>query len=175
MSHPGASAYLAQRPPRYALTSRTVVHAPIADVFEFFSKPENLGIMTPTEMGFLITSISGPMEVGTLISYRIRVGGVPLKWKTRIDAWEPGRRFVDAQIIGPYACWWHEHLFESAGMDRTIMADRVLYAPPLGFLGRAANLLFIKHSLREIFSFRSDAIGLRFGETAIAGVPRVAS
>jgi ligand-binding SRPBCC domain-containing protein len=98
-----------------------------------------------------------------LISYRLRVGGVPLKWKTRIDAWEPGRRFVDAQIGGPYACWWHEHRFEADGADRTIMADRVLYAPPLGILGRAANHLFIKNSLRAIFSFRSDAIRLRFG------------
>ena len=106
-----ASAYLTQRRPRYALTARTLVSAPIADVFEFFSRPENLGVITPANMGFLITSISGPMDEGTEIAYRLRVGGVPLKWKTRIVVWEPGQRFVDAQIAGPYACWWHEHRF----------------------------------------------------------------
>jgi len=132
-------------------------------------------MLTPANMGFAITDISGPMEEGTLISYRLRVGGFPLKWKTRIDAWEPGRRFVDAQITGPYACWWHEHRFEADGAGRTIMEDRVLYAPPLGIFGRAANQLLIKRSLRAIFSFRSDAIQLRFGAASVASAAQVAS
>ncbi len=170
-----ASAYLMQRRPRYALTARRLVSASIADVFEFFSRPENLGVMTPANMGFLITSISGPMEEGTEISYRLRVGGVPLKWKTRIDAWEPGRRFVDAQIAGPYACWWHEHRFETDAGGRTIMEDRVLYAPPFGILGRLANLIFIEGALRAIFSFRSDAIRLRFGDSTALDLARAAS
>jgi ligand-binding SRPBCC domain-containing protein len=151
------------------------VPAPLGDVFEFFSRPENLGILTPSNMSFAITSMSGPMEDGALIAYRIRVAGVPVKWTTRIEAWEPGRRFVDAQISGPYACWWHEHRFEADGAGRTIMGDRVLYAPPLGIIGRAANQLFIKSSLRGIFSFRSDAIRLRFGATSVAGATPVAS
>ncbi len=172
-AHP--SAYLARRPLRYALTTRTIVGAPIADVFDFFSRPENLGLMTPAGMGFLITSISGAMQEGALISYRLRVGGLPLKWKTRIDVWEPGRRFVDAQIAGPYACWWHEHRFEALGACRTIMHDRVLYAPPLGILGRLANDLFIKEALRGIFAFRADAIRLRFGESTAVDLTRTAS
>ena len=174
---PGAmhSDYLETRRPTHQLRARTTVLAPLDAVFEFFSRPGNLGLLTPSNMGFAITDISGPMEEGTLISYRLRVGGVPLKWTTRIDAWEPGGRFVDAQIAGPYACWWHEHRFEADGADRTIMADRVLYAPPLGILGRAANQLFIKNSLRAIFSFRSDAIRLRFGEPTMAGATTVAS
>jgi hypothetical protein len=28
--------------------------------------------------------------------------GVPLPWRTRIDVWEPGVRFVDRQLAGPY-------------------------------------------------------------------------
>ena len=169
------SDYLATRRPTHQLRARTTVPAPLGDVFEFFSRPENLGILTPSNMGFAITSISGLMTEGTLISYRRRVGGVPLKWTTRIDAWEPGCRFVDAQVAGPYACWWHEHRVEADGADRTIMTDRVLYAPPLGIFGRAANQLFIKNSLRAIFSFRSDAIRLRFGEATVVGVTMVAS
>ncbi len=168
------SDYLAARRPTCALRARTTVHAPVSEVFEFFSRPENLGILTPASMGFAITSVSGPMEDGALIAYRLRVAGVPMTWTTRIDAWEPGRRFVDAQITGPYACWWHEHRFEADGGERTIMEDRVLYGPPLGILGRAANQLFIKSSLRTIFSFRSDAIRLRFGEGAIADATPVA-
>ncbi len=169
------SDYLATRRPTHQLSARTTVPAPLGDVFEFFSRPGNLGLLTPANMGFAITDISGPMAEGTLISYRLRVGGFPLRWKTRIDAWEPGRRFVDAQTTGPYACWWHEHRFEADGAGRTVMEDRVLYAPPLAIFGRAANQLFIKRSLRAIFSFRSDAIRLRFGNAQAALRTRVAS
>ena len=159
----GASAYLDQRRPRYELMARTVVSAPVADVFEFFSRPENLAIMTPATMGFCITERTHDMGEGALISYKIRLGPAPVRWKTRIEAWVSGARFVDAQLNGPYHCWWHEHRFIADGPSRTIMEDRVLYTPPLGILGRIANHLFIKRALRGIFTFRSDAIRLRFG------------
>lgn len=166
-----ASAYLEQRRGRYELTARTVVGAPIADVFEFFSRPENLGVITPASMAFRITERTHEMGDGALISYRIRLGPVPLRWTTRIEAWASGARFVDTQMNGPYHCWWHEHRFIEDGPWRTIMEDRVLYTPPLGVLGRIANHLFIKRALRGIFAFRSDAIRLRFGTaTSLAAV-----
>ena len=74
--------------------------------------------------------------------YHLRVGPLPVRWRTRIARWEPGRSFVDCQEAGPYRLWWHEHLF-LADNDRTIMEDRVSYTPPFGMLGRLANRLFI--------------------------------
>ena len=70
--------------------------------------------------------------------------------------------FVDQQEIGPYRLWWHEHTFRDDGV-RTIMEDRVYYAPPLGVIGRLANRLIIVPALRAIFQYRSDVIRLRFG------------
>ena len=77
-----------------------------------------------------------------------------------------GRSFVDLQEAGPYSLWWHEHTFQADG-ERTIMADRVYYAPPLGILGRLANRLFIVPTLRKIFQYRGDVIRLRFGPASI--------
>lgn len=162
------SSYLRRRRPQYELRARTVVPAPVAEVFDFFSRAQNLGLITPARMGFLITSVSGPMDEGALIKYRIRIAGIPLTWKTRIEAWEPGQRFVDAQLSGPYACWWHEHRFSPDGAASTVMQDRVLYAPPLGPLGRIANRLFIADALRGIFDVRAEAIELRFGAAPTA-------
>ncbi len=162
-----ASDYLTQRRPRYELTARTVVPAPLGDVFDFFSRPENLGVMTPATMGFRIRERTMHMTEGARILYSIRLGPVPVRWKTRIEAWVGGSRFVDAQLDGPYHCWWHEHRFTADGPSRTIMEDRVLYTPPFGVVGRIANVLFIKGALRAIFAFRSDAIRLRFGESSV--------
>jgi ligand-binding SRPBCC domain-containing protein len=154
--------YLEKRRPRYVLTARTVIDAPIEQVFAFFSKPENLGVITPPKMGFQITERPGGMGHGALISYRVRIGPVPIRWQTRIEHWSPGEGFVDSQIRGPYHCWWHEHRFVADG-ERILMEDLVLYTPPLGLLGRVANHLFIRNQLQAIFAHRADAIALRFG------------
>ena len=147
---------------RYELQTRTVVHAPLEETFAFFSKAANLGLITPAPMQFSIEGRVPPMSEGATIDYRVRVGPVPVRWRSRITKWEPGRQFVDLQESGPYRFWWHEHTFEADG-DATVMEDRVYYSPPFGFVGRLANRLFIAPTLRSIFRYRGDVIRLRFG------------
>ncbi|MEO8075216.1 MAG: TIGR01777 family oxidoreductase [Acidobacteriota bacterium] len=153
---PGAAGAL------YVLRTTTVVDAPLEETFAFFSKAANLGLITPPAMRFSILGSIPPMAQGALIDYRVHVGPFPVRWRTRITAWEPGHRFVDLQESGPYRVWWHEHSFHVEG-TRTVMEDRVYYAPPLGVLGRIAHRLFIRRTLRTIFQYRGDVIRLRFG------------
>ena len=122
------------------------------ETFAFFSKAANLGLITPAAMAFSIQGQGPPMVQGARIDYHVRVGGLPVRWRSRITTWEPGRRFVDRQEVGPYRVWWHEHSFEADG-ERTVMQDRVYYAPPLGILGRVAHRLFIGRILRKIFQY----------------------
>jgi uncharacterized protein (TIGR01777 family) len=147
---------------RYELRARTVIDAPIEDTFAFFSKAANLGMITPAAMSFSIQGQAPPMAAGAMIDYRVRVGLLPVRWRTRITTWEPGRRFADFQERGPYRLWWHEHTFAADG-PRTIMEDRVYYTPPLGIIGRLAHHLYIASTLRRIFQYRGDVIRLRFG------------
>ncbi|WP_348647758.1 hypothetical protein [Ornithinimicrobium sp. F0845] len=46
---------------------------------------------------------------------------------TQITEFESPSRFVDEQVSGPFARWWHEHVFEEHG-DGTLMSDRVEFA-----------------------------------------------
>jgi ligand-binding SRPBCC domain-containing protein len=147
---------------RYELRARTVIDAPIEDTFAFFSKAANLGVITPAAMSFSILGQIPPMATGVTIDYRVRIGLLPVRWRTRITTWEPGRRFADRQEKGPYRLWWHEHNFEADGL-RTVMEDRVYYTPPLGIFGRLANRIFIRSTLTKIFQYRGDVIRLRFG------------
>ena len=161
--------YLRRRRARFLLEQETRIEAPLAEVFDFFSRAENLGAMTPPTMSFAIrTPLPIEMRAGTEIDYRIRLGPVPMAWRTRIDAWEPGRRFVDAQLKGPYRSWYHEHSFRADG-EATLMRDRVWYAPPLGPVGALANALVVAPQLRGIFGFREKAIARRFGAAGGAG------
>ncbi len=158
--------YLAARRPRYLLEQRTRIAAPPAELFAFFSRPENLGALTPPEMSFAIEGQPpARIEAGSVIDYTIALGRLPLRWRTVIERWLPGVEFVDAQHRGPYRAWYHEHRFAADG-DETVMTDRVFYSPPLGWLGRIANRVFVARMLRGIFAFRGDAIRLRFGTRA---------
>lgn len=153
--------YLAQRPPVYELFVRTDLGAPIDQVAPFFSRPENLGLLTPSSMRFRMTSSPVEIKAGSRIGYRLSVFGVPIRWQTLIARWSENASFVDAQERGPYRSWWHEHSFEQSG-PTTTMVDRVRYAPPLGVLGRALNRLLIEDELRRIFAYRNDVIRRRF-------------
>ena len=147
---------------RYELRARTVIDAPIEATFAFFSKPANLGVITPAAMQFSIQGETQAMAAGAVIDYRVRIGSLPVRWRTRITTWDPGRSFADLQENGPYRFWWHEHTFQADGR-RTIMEDRVYYTPPFGLVGRLVNRLFIRSALRKIFQYRGDVIRLRFG------------
>ena len=81
------------------------------EVFPFFAEARNLEAITPPFLNFHVVS-ADEMRVGALIEYRLRLHGIPIRWLTRIEEWEPGVRFVDAQIRGPYALWHHTHEFE---------------------------------------------------------------
>ena len=129
-----------------------------AEAFAFFADALNLERITPPWLHFRVLRPElielGP---GALIEYRLRLHLVPIRWLTRIEVWEPGRRFVDAQVRGPYRRWVHTHTFEPSG-DGTLMRDVVDYDLPLGPLGALARRAFVRRDLERIFDFRREAV-----------------
>ncbi len=93
------------------------------------------------------------MRPGALIEYRLRLRGLPISWLTRIEEWEPGVRFVDMQLRGPYALWHHTHL-QPDGAGGTRMRDVVRYVLPGGPLGAIPHALVVRRELEAIFDFR---------------------
>ena len=127
-------------------------------VFDFFSDAFNLERVTPPFLNFeILTPAPIDIQKDTLIDYRIRLFGIPMKWRTRIERFEPDDAFVDNQIRGPYALWHHTHTFEDTE-DGTLMRDIVLYRLPLGPLGAIAHWLFVRRTLETIFNYRRDAL-----------------
>jgi len=131
---------------------------PPGAVFPFFADAGNLEAITPGWLAFrIVTPRPIEMHVGALIEYRLRLHGVPVSWLTRIEEWEPGVRFVDAQLRGPYALWHHTHEFEADG-DGTIVRDTVRYALPFGVFGGLAHLAFVRRDLEKIFDYRTVSL-----------------
>ena len=139
------------------------------EVFGFFADAFNLEAITPPWLRFrIVTPRPIEMAEGALIEYRLALHRVPVRWLTRIETWEPGRRFVDVQIKGPYRLWHHTHTFDAAD-GGTLVRDRVRYALPLGPLGRIAHTALVRRDLERIFDFRHQQVACRL---APSGSPR---
>ena len=144
----------------HVLEREQLLPHPVGRVFPFFAEARNLERITPPLLGFQVVGEGpGEMRVGALIQYRLKLHGLPVDWLTRIDEWEPGERFVDTQLAGPYRLWHHTHTFvpHDAG---TSMRDLVRYVLPLGALGRLAAAP-VRGDLERIFDFRRDAVAAR--------------
>lgn len=140
----------------------SVINRPIEEVFAFFSKAENLNLLTPEKLHFkILTPLPIKMEKNTLIDYKIRLGGVTFKWRTEITEWEPPHRFVDVQLKGPYKIWIHEHSFKANG-ESTIMTDTVNYLSKGWFMEPLIHKLFVKKRLEEILDYRENKLKLIF-------------
>lgn len=127
-------------------------------VFEFFSEAKNLERITPDLLRFQILDMSTPqIQQGTKINYKLRINGVPARWQTFIEKWDPPREFVDTALKGPYQSWHHTHHFEDLGSG-TLITDRVQYRLPLGFLGWVAAHWKVRGDIQQIFDFRREAV-----------------
>jgi uncharacterized protein YbjT (DUF2867 family)/ligand-binding SRPBCC domain-containing protein len=148
------------------LTASQVIDRPIDEVFAFFSRPENLGRITPPAMGFEQRSSDLDMRAGLAIEHRIRpLLGIPMTWRSVIEEYDPPRSFVDVQASGPYRRWRHRHTFTPVA-DGTRIDDEVEYELPLGPLGALAHRLVVREQLREIFRHRARTIESIFARSA---------
>lgn len=132
-----------------------LVRRPIAEAFDFFADARNLEAITPPWLHFEITTPTPiAMREGALIDYRIRLHGIPVRWHTRIDAWEPCTRFVDRQLRGPYRWWHHEHRFEEVDGGTNVI-DEVEYSSPLRWISEP---LLVRRDVERIFDYRAERL-----------------
>jgi ligand-binding SRPBCC domain-containing protein len=147
----------------YILARWLWVPHPISDVFRFFAAAENLGAITPPELGFRIRSdLQAEMQAGTLIDYTISLFRVRMRWRTEITHWDPPHSFTDTQLSGPYSKWVHTHQF-FADLGGTTIRDRVRYRLPFGPVGKLASPL-VARQLKRIFDYREARLTKIFSD-----------
>lgn len=135
--------------------SSLTIPRPLDEVFPFFADARNLELITPPWLRFEIATPNPiEMRVGAQIDYRLRVRGIPMRWRSEIAAWEPPHRFVDRQLRGPYRLWVHEHRFaERDGASET--TDHVRYAV---WGGTLVDRLVVRRDVSKIFAYREQRL-----------------
>lgn len=136
------------------LSAETWVSVPRAEVFPFFADATNLERLTPPWLHFTIrTPPPIAMYPGREIEYTVRLHGVPLRWISRIAAFEPPEMFVDEQRRGPYRRWVHTHRFVEARGGTTLL-DEVQFDMLAGWLVGG----LVARDLRKIFAYRHQTL-----------------
>ena len=152
---------------RRGFTLQASLHVPLprAEVFDFFSDAFRLEQITPPWLAFsVLTPAPVRMACGTLIDYRLKLRGVPFRWRTEITRWEPADSFQDSQVRGPFHYWIHTHTFEDC-QGGTRVGDRVDYAVPGGAL---LHRWFVRGELQRIFEYRQRQLPRLLGVPAAA-------
>lgn len=132
--------------------------ASLERVFPFFESPSNLAMITPPSLGFRVIK-PGPvaMREGRVIDYRIRLGVLPVRWRSLISTYDPPFSFVDEQLQGPYAYWHHTNRFERFAQG-TLLKDEVVYALPAGLprlFEPMVHAVYVRPALEHIFDYRA--------------------
>ena len=161
----GAVRCLVQKSPvlPHRIERSQLVPLSAAAAFAFFADAYNLEALTPPWLRFrILTPGPIPMEKGATIDYVLTTHRLPVRWRTEIVEWIPGRRFVDRQVDGPFRLWEHTPTSEERH-DGTLIRDTVLYRMPYGALGAIAHRVVVARDLGRIFDYRRDAVDRLLG------------
>lgn len=139
-----------------------VFNKKVNEVFPFFENPENLEIITPSELRFNIISPKPlVMKEGAEFRYTIKLGLLKFPWRTLITKYDPNKIFIDEQKFGPYKKWKHTHLFEDID-GKTKMTDIIEYDLFLYPLKNLINNLYVSKNIKKIFDFRKNYLREKF-------------
>jgi ligand-binding SRPBCC domain-containing protein len=154
----------------YQFKRNQQLNTSIEELWEFISSPANLKQITPSDMGFDITSgnHTEKMYAGMIISYKVKpLPFFTTNWVTEITQVKENSFFIDEQRIGPYKLWHHQHILVP-NESGVLMRDIITYQPPFGIIGAIANKWLIEKKLNEIFEYRRQVLDLKFNKFRIS-------
>jgi ligand-binding SRPBCC domain-containing protein len=136
----------------------TVITAPPQACFDMSRSIDvHMGSMANSGEKAVAGVTSGLIGPSEEVTWEARHFGGRFHMTTRITGYQVSRSFVDEQIDGPFASWWHQHIFE-ATTGGTLMLDRVRYSVPFGVLDRLADGLFLRRYMTRLLIQRNEYI-----------------
>lgn len=143
----------------YKLVGEIELPIPLEDAWNFFSNPNNLGKIMPSDMAFKVAEgATLPLYEGQIIQYSVTpLPAFKTTWISEINHINKPHFFVDTQLEGPYKLWHHKHFLEATPTG-TKITDVVHYQVPFGIIGRLLHPIIIKPKLDKIFEYRTQQI-----------------
>lgn len=132
---------------------RSRFEVPAADLFAWHERPEALADLLPRSAFIRVESSDGSLRDGSRVVLRFGIGPIGFRWVARHHGFEPGVRFRDDQISGPFRFWRHTHTVIPEGTEASVLEDHVEFELPGGWLGRLVAPV-VAHGLKGAFEQR---------------------
>jgi len=136
----------------------TNIHAPIDRCFDLARSIDlhKLSVRETNEVA-VGGAKSGLLGLNQRVLFQATYLGVRQSLEVKISKFTPPFFFTDEIVNGIFTSIIHDHFFYDIG-DETVMIDHFFYQTPLGVIGDAANILFIKRYLTRLLSQRNEII-----------------
>lgn len=149
--------------PRIVL--ETYINAPAERVFDLSRSIDLHKLSTAQTNEEAISGVvTGLISMGEHVKWRARHFGIYQTLTSKITEFDRPRYFVDEMVQGVFHSFVHQHHFEEKN-ETTIMRDIFNYQSPLGFLGKIADVLFLKRYMTRLLKTRNELIK-EFAETS---------
>jgi len=132
---------------------KTKIKQPLNNVFDFYSNPKNINLLTPW---FAKVSCTPEKKISKneVFTIEINMFGIKNKVEILIKNYEENKLFTDLQIKGPFNYWEHNHIFKYEN-NETIMYDVINYNSKFKLLDK----MYIFHLIFKIvFYYREKKI-----------------
>ncbi|MUU77215.1 SRPBCC family protein [Winogradskyella endarachnes] len=100
---------------------------------------------------------SGLIELGEWVTWEAKHFGVTQQLTSKITAFESPTYFVDEMVSGAFKSFKHEHIFQIKN-EQTLMIDKFHFVSPFGFMGKLANVLFLKQYMHNLLQTRNQLL-----------------
>jgi uncharacterized protein len=125
--------------------------------FAWHDRPGALERLIPPWERAEVLERSGGIAEGARVVVRVHQGPLTLRWVARHRDYQPGRRFVDDQVEGPFARWVHTHSFDPQGPGSCRVTDRIELTLPGAAVGRYAGTL-VRRRIERMLAYRHEVL-----------------
>ena len=142
--------------PNQTLTLRSPMPVSADELYAWHARPLAFQRLQPPWDEAAVASQDGKFGTdGYRVALRARVAGpIRTTWVAEAFDFQPGRRFQDRALAGPFAFWNHTHLMIPDGPDASHLQDVLEYRVPLGLAGRLVGGRAVRKRLEAVFGYR---------------------
>jgi uncharacterized protein len=138
------------------LVHSSKIHAPVEDVFNWHIREGAFERLNPPWQPFSVVGRINGIKDGGLITIRIPIGPLKLRWISQHCDYVERKQFADVMLKGPFKSWKHIHLFSPSEEESfSRIQDRIEYSLPFGSIfNRKITRHIIKNRLDILFNYR---------------------
>ena len=135
---------------------RSPMPASARDVYDWHARDGAFERLTAPWHEVHLVERSDGVADGAVVVFDYKAGALRGRWVAQHMNNDPGHRFADRQLHGPFAMWEHTHSFIPDGKRSSVLEDHVEFQLPYGAVTDLFGGVPANRVLERLFRFRHE-------------------